>query len=271
MKKSLVVVYITLITLFSVLNYTPSTLLTAPPPETREPVNGQPEVKGVKGITPITKTKKMPTSLSVEFDDPFYPNHTEVFVNITFTIKVKITAAYFNYTNVKATLTLDASPTEQHLFFINETSNQIINNTRSLTKTLGNLTTTENGTLTWKAIPLRYDPTEYIRLIRVNATGMRAGIVSINTPLKYLNVDINQPILSVTGPTVDNEGPIAFILKNEEAKVLKINITSLGNYPLQKIEINVIYDEKALKIEALTSVSVDQINLNTSYSAFTFF
>ncbi|MFX1514187.1 MAG: hypothetical protein ACFFCQ_16540 [Promethearchaeota archaeon] len=212
----------------------------------------------------ISSNVRSPTILTIEFDDPYYPNHTQVFVNMTFTIKVKFSASLFNYTDVEATLTLDASPTDQNLFFVNETDNTVINDTRSVTKTLGSLTTKTNKTLSWKAIPYYYNPTEFSRLVRVNATGLRSGIVAIKTPMKYLNVDINYPILSIEGPKVEYAGEIAYFIKYKETKTLQMNITSSGNYPLKNLKINITSDD-ALQVETTSAIIVASLDPSSSF------
>ncbi|MFX0115180.1 MAG: hypothetical protein ACFFB3_11585 [Candidatus Hodarchaeota archaeon] len=166
-----------------------------------------------------------PATLDAEFVNPNYPNYMQAFVNVSFAIRVRLRAIDFNYTRVNATITLDPLQEDPVLTLV-DTS---IRPENIATKFIGNITAGENKTITWYAIPVRYDAIEAIRLARFNATGLMNDQIP-RLLFKTDLIEVHQPLMNVEGPfPLEEHDMVDYELDYGESKTLMLNITSSIN------------------------------------------
>ncbi|MHA2497241.1 MAG: hypothetical protein ACXAEI_17350, partial [Candidatus Hodarchaeales archaeon] len=132
--------------------------------------------------------------------------------------------------------------------------------TNPATKFIGNVTVGEYTSITWKAIPIRFNPSQKNRLLRFNATGLMNGQIprSVITP-PYL-IEVEFPIMIVDGPfPAEDHDDVDYELKHKKKKQLMLNITSSinGTHDLTAVRVRVANDShlktnySALEIEPL--------------------
>ncbi len=181
-----------------------------------------------------------PASLVAEFINPNYPNYQQTFVNVTFEVTVRLTARDFDYTQVNGTLAIDPQLQggDPSVVLANDSNN-------TPTKFIGNVTVGEYTSITWKAIPIRFNPAQKNRLLRFNATGLMNGQIprSVITP-PYL-IEVEFPIMIVDGPfPAEDHDDIDYELKHKKKKQLMLNITSSinGTHDLTGVRVRVAND-----------------------------
>ncbi|MFW9914923.1 MAG: hypothetical protein ACFFGZ_04865 [Candidatus Thorarchaeota archaeon] len=183
-----------------------------------------------------------PASLVAEFVNPNYPNYQQAFVNVTFEVTVRLTARDFDYTQVNGTLAIDPQlqGKDPSVVLANDSGN-------TPTKFIGNVTVGEYTSITWKAIPIRFNPSEKNRLLRFNATGLMNGQIprSVITP-PYL-IEVEFPIMIVDGPfPAEEHDDVDYELQYKKKKELMLNITSSinGTHDLTGVRVRVANDSR---------------------------
>lgn len=187
-------------------------------------------------------TLKSPSTLEAEFINPNFPNYQQAFVNVSFDITVRLAVSDFNYTQINGTIAFDPQfpAADPWVILVDEASNP-------KTKFIGNITAGENTTITWKAIPIRWDVVQKNRLVRFNATGLMNGQIPRSVIIPVYLVEVQHPIMIVEGPyPIEEHDNVSYELKYEKSKSLTLNITSSINstFNLTGVHVNIITESR---------------------------
>ncbi|MHA2232035.1 MAG: COG1470 family protein [Candidatus Hodarchaeales archaeon] len=185
---------------------------------------------------------KSPSTLQAEFVNPNFPNYQQAFVNVSFDIVVRLSARDFDYTQVNGTIAFDPHllGADPWVVLVDEPSNP-------RTRFIGNITAGENKTITWKAIPIRYDAQQKNRLVRFNATGLMNGQIPRSVTIPGHLIEIQRPIMIVEGPyPIEKHDNASYELKYKKSKHLTLNITSSINstFNLTGVHVNIVTDSR---------------------------
>ncbi|MFQ5981542.1 MAG: hypothetical protein ACE5OZ_25645 [Candidatus Heimdallarchaeota archaeon] len=185
---------------------------------------------------------KSPSTLQAEFINPNFPNYQQAFVNVSFDVKVHLSASDFNYTQVNGTITFDP-----HLQGVDPWVKLVDAANNPRTRFIGNVTAGENKTITWRAIPIRYDAQQKNRLVRFNATGLMNGQIPRSVTIPGHLIEIQHPIMIVEGPyPIEEHDNASYELKYKRSKHIMLNITSSINstFNLTGVHVNIVTDSR---------------------------
>lgn len=187
----------------------------------------------------VPSKSSSPATLDVEFINPDYPNFLQAFVNVPFDLTVHFTATGFNYTQVNATIAFD--PYSEGLPRV-ALANEPISGANTATKVVGNITTEIGKSVTWKAIPVRYDGN--LSQVEITATGFQNGLFR-KSVTRFDVIEIHFPKMIVEGPfPIEEHENADYKLKYQKTKELMLNISSSinGTYNLTGVRVAITED-----------------------------